>query len=152
MTRTVLGTIKKLQSLVNHPFLVRSATQKIESGFDDDETRAMFQEVDALDTGLRSAQRPVHEELSGKLLLLQRMLAGISASGSGDRAAASGELQGSTPPAQDPKSLTLGGGSPHQRVAGSSPRETAQPCRRLVWASLVPSALLGAWARGPLRS
>mmetsp|Transcript_64604 Transcript_64604/g.189394 ORF Transcript_64604/g.189394 Transcript_64604/m.189394 type:complete len:836 (+) Transcript_64604:42-2549(+) len=85
MTRTVLGTIKKLQSLVNHPFLVRSATQKIESGFDDDETRAMFQEVDALDTGLRSAQRPVREELSGKLLLLQRMLAGISASGSGDR-------------------------------------------------------------------
>jgi len=85
MTRTVLGTIKKLQSLVNHPFLVRSATQKIEAGFDDANTRAMFEAIDQQDRGLRSNQRPVHAELSGKMALLHALLVAIKASGSGDR-------------------------------------------------------------------
>lgn len=74
MTRTVLGTIKKLQSLVNHPFLVRSATQRLEAGFDDERTQAMFEEVDRRDRGLRSQQRPVREALSGKLALLHGLL------------------------------------------------------------------------------
>jgi len=85
LTRGVLGTIKKLQSLVNHPFLVRSATQRLEAGFDDDTTRAMFEEIDQKERGLRSNQRPVHPELSGKLALLHGLLVSIKESGSGDR-------------------------------------------------------------------
>nr|QDO16345.1 DNA repair and recombination protein RAD54-like [Lingulodinium polyedra] len=86
MNRTVLGTIKKLQGLVNHPFLVRSAgMQRLEAGFDDEEARAMFAEVDRRDSHLRSAQRPVHEELSGKLALLCRLLEVVKASRTGDR-------------------------------------------------------------------
>lgn len=85
MTRTVLSTIKKLQSLVNHPFLVRSATQNLEGGFDDEETRAMFEAIDQQERGLRGNQRPVHQELSGKLALLYALLQSIKASGNGDR-------------------------------------------------------------------
>jgi DNA repair and recombination RAD54-like protein len=71
---------------VNHPFLVRSAGyQKPESGFDDEEARQIFAEIDAQDRGLRSQQRPVHEELSGKLQLLHSILVQIKASKSGDR-------------------------------------------------------------------
>eukprot|EP00913_Durusdinium_trenchii_P019917 g18721.t2 len=71
LTGSVLSTIKKLQGLVNHPFLVRSAQQKLEAGFDDDETRAMFEEIDRMDKSLRArgAEKPVREELSGKLAL-----------------------------------------------------------------------------------
>jgi len=86
MNRTVLGTIKKLQGLVNHPSLVRSATQRIDSCFDDEETREMFAEIDKRDKGLRSIQRPVREELSGKLMLVFQILTVIKESGSGDRA------------------------------------------------------------------
>lgn len=87
MNRTVLGTIRKLQSLVNHPFLVRSAgSQQLDQCFDDGEARAMFEEVDARDRSVRSAQRPVREELSGKLVLLHQLLTVVKASGSGDRA------------------------------------------------------------------
>eukprot|EP00438_Fugacium_kawagutii_P013454 Skav225995 [mRNA] locus=scaffold4003:235385:242348:+ [translate_table: standard] len=82
MTRSVLGTIKKLQGLVNHPFLVRSAQQKLEAGFDDDETQAMFDEIDRMDRGLRGA-KPVREELSGKLALVHQILSAIKASGNG---------------------------------------------------------------------
>jgi len=85
MSRTVLGTIKKLQCLVNHPFLVRSPTQRIEAGFDDADTRAMFAEIDNRDRGFRATQRPVHEELSGKLMLVCQILETIKASRSGDR-------------------------------------------------------------------
>lgn len=85
MSRMVLGTIKKLQGLVNHPFLCRSATQKLEAGFDDDTTRAMFAEIDAKDRSIRAGQRPVHQELSGKLQLVYEILVAIKASGSGDR-------------------------------------------------------------------
>eukprot|EP00928_Gymnodinium_smaydae_P006100 TRINITY_DN12125_c0_g2_i4.p1 TRINITY_DN12125_c0_g2~~TRINITY_DN12125_c0_g2_i4.p1 ORF type:complete len:944 (-),score=121.45 TRINITY_DN12125_c0_g2_i4:52-2883(-) len=85
MTRTVLSTIKKLQSLVNHPLLVRSPTQRIEAGFDDDDARLLFEEIDRQDKGLRSNQRPVHEELSGKFLLLYQLLVAIRESKSGDR-------------------------------------------------------------------
>lgn len=85
MNRMVLGTIRKLQALVNHPFLVRSPTQKLDAGFDDDETRALFAEIDRKDQGLRSAQRPAHEELSGKLSLVYNILLSIKESGSGDR-------------------------------------------------------------------
>jgi len=84
MTRSVLSTIKKLQGLVNHPFLVRSREQKLEAGFDDDETRAMFEEIDRMDRGLRGA-KPVREELSGKLALVHQILSAIKASGNGDR-------------------------------------------------------------------
>jgi DNA repair and recombination RAD54-like protein len=85
LNRTVLCTIKKLMSLVNHPFLVRSATQRLDKGFDDEETRAMFAQVDELDRGVRSQQKSVHPELSGKLSLLHALLVNIKASGSGDR-------------------------------------------------------------------
>jgi len=87
MNRTVLGTIRKLQGLVNHPSLVRSAgSQQLDQCFDDGEARAMFAEVDARDRGVRSAQRPVREELSGKLALVHQLLTVVKASGSGDRA------------------------------------------------------------------
>lgn len=87
LTGSVLSTIKKLQGLVNHPFLVRSAQQKLEAGFDDDETRAMFEEIDRMDKSLRArgAEKPVREELSGKLALVHQILAQIKASGNGDR-------------------------------------------------------------------
>eukprot|EP00927_Polykrikos_kofoidii_P011790 TRINITY_DN15039_c0_g1_i1.p1 TRINITY_DN15039_c0_g1~~TRINITY_DN15039_c0_g1_i1.p1 ORF type:complete len:1225 (+),score=199.44 TRINITY_DN15039_c0_g1_i1:419-3676(+) len=85
MTATVLGTIRKLQSLVNHPFLVRGPTQRLEAGFDDVVAQRLFEEVDAMDRGFRSHQRPVHEEFSGKLLLLHRLLVSMKESGSGDR-------------------------------------------------------------------
>ncbi|CAJ1380450.1 unnamed protein product [Effrenium voratum] len=84
MTRSVLGTIKKLQGLVNHPYLVRSSTQKLEAGFDDEETKAMFGEIDRMDQGLKGA-KPVREELSGKLALVHQILSAIRASKSGDR-------------------------------------------------------------------
>jgi len=85
MSGGVLGTIMKLQLLVNHPFLVRNAAERINEGFDDAETRAMFEEVDSADAKLRVKVKPVHEELSGKLLLLHRMLSTMRNSGSGDR-------------------------------------------------------------------
>mmetsp|Transcript_59295 Transcript_59295/g.109581 ORF Transcript_59295/g.109581 Transcript_59295/m.109581 type:complete len:900 (-) Transcript_59295:153-2852(-) len=85
MSRTVLGTIKKLQSLVNHPFLVRSNTQGLEAGFDDEETLAMFAKVDAQDKHLRANQRPVRQELSGKMSLVHHILTIVKESGSGDR-------------------------------------------------------------------
>jgi DNA repair and recombination RAD54-like protein len=86
LNRTVLVTIKRLQSLVNHPFLVRSAgLQKPEAGFDDEDARSLFAEIDAQDRGLRTQQRPVHEELSGKLQLLHAILMQIKAAGTGDR-------------------------------------------------------------------
>jgi len=85
MTRTVLGTIKKLQGLVNHPFLVRTPTQKLEAGFDDEDTKAMFAQIDELDKGTRGDKKPVRQELSGKLALVYELLAAIQASGSGDR-------------------------------------------------------------------
>lgn len=82
----VLVQIKRLQNLVNHPSLVRSkGHQKPEAGFDDDEARSLWAQVDAQDQGLRSNERPVHEELSGKLQLLHSILVQIKASGSGDR-------------------------------------------------------------------
>jgi len=84
MTRSVLSTIKKLQGLVNHPFLVRSAQQKLEAGFDDEETQAMFAEIDRMDRGVRGA-KPVREELSGKLALVHQILSSIKASKNGDR-------------------------------------------------------------------
>ncbi|CAE7239330.1 RAD54, partial [Symbiodinium necroappetens] len=61
MTRSVLCTIRKLQGLVNHPFLVRSKNQQLEAGFDDDETRAMFADIDRLDSRQKPENRPVHE-------------------------------------------------------------------------------------------
>jgi len=85
MTRSVLSTIKKLQGLVNHPFLVRTPTQKLEAGFDDDETVAMFAEIDSMDKGIRGGQKPVRQELSGKMALLYQILVAIKESGSGDR-------------------------------------------------------------------
>ncbi|CAE7854007.1 okr, partial [Symbiodinium microadriaticum] len=85
MTRSVLCTIRKLQGLVNHPFLVRSKNQQLEAGFDDDETRAMFADIDRLDSRQKPENRPVHEELSGKLALVCQLLGAIKASGSGDR-------------------------------------------------------------------
>lgn len=85
LTRTVLHTIQKLQSLVNHPFLVRSATQKLEAGFDDDGTKAMFEDIDRLDGRVRTQQKPVREALSGKLALLHGIIVAIKESGSGDR-------------------------------------------------------------------
>eukprot|EP00929_Paragymnodinium_shiwhaense_P014730 TRINITY_DN122693_c0_g1_i1.p1 TRINITY_DN122693_c0_g1~~TRINITY_DN122693_c0_g1_i1.p1 ORF type:complete len:987 (+),score=288.74 TRINITY_DN122693_c0_g1_i1:207-3167(+) len=82
----VLAHIKKLQAVVNHPFLVRTAAQRLEGGFDDEKTRALFEEIDARDSGTRfSNQKPVREELSGKLLLLHSMLLSIKASRSGDK-------------------------------------------------------------------
>jgi len=85
MTRSVLCTIRKLQGLVNHPFLVRSKNQQLEAGFDDDETRAMFADIDRLDSRLKPENRPVHEELSGKLALVCQLLGAIKSSDSGDR-------------------------------------------------------------------
>ncbi|CAE8708889.1 unnamed protein product, partial [Polarella glacialis] len=85
MNRTVLATIRKLQGLVNHPFLVRTPTNNLEAGFDDDMTIAMFAEIDRRDQGLRSGQKPVRQELSGKLGLVYQLLVAIKASGSGDR-------------------------------------------------------------------
>jgi len=85
MTGGVLGTIMKLQLLVNHPFLVRNAAERINEGFDDAETQAMFAEVDGADAKLRAKVKPVHEELSGKLLLLHRMLLTMRILGNGDR-------------------------------------------------------------------
>lgn len=85
MSGGVLGTIMKLQLLVNHPFLVRNAAERINEGFDDAETRAMFAEVDGADAKLRAKVKPVHEELSGKLLLLHRMLSTMRTSDSGER-------------------------------------------------------------------
>jgi len=85
LSRGVLGTIRKLQSLVNHPFLVRSATQKLEAGFDDDEVRELFAQVDKADGHVRTAKRPVHEELSGKLSLVFQILVTLKASRCGDR-------------------------------------------------------------------
>jgi len=85
LNRTALGSIRKLQCLVNHPFLVRTATHKLETGFDDEETAKMFAEVDARDHGLRTAQKPVHEELSAKLALVCNFLTALKAAGAGDR-------------------------------------------------------------------
>lgn len=85
MNRTVLGTIKKLQSLVNHPFLIRSATERLDVCFDDDESRALFESIDKRERNMRSNARPVHEELSGKMFLLHGILVSIKESGSGDR-------------------------------------------------------------------
>ncbi|CAE7947867.1 okr, partial [Symbiodinium sp. KB8] len=55
------------------------------AGFDDDETRAMFADIDRLDSRQKPENRPVHEELSGKLALVCQLLGAIKASGSGDR-------------------------------------------------------------------
>jgi DNA repair and recombination RAD54-like protein len=86
VTASVFTTIKRLQKLVNHPFLVRSAGfHKLEAGFDDEEAQNLFAEVDALDKGLRNQQRPVRQELSGKMELLYSIMKQIQASKSGDR-------------------------------------------------------------------
>lgn len=86
MSSRVFATIKRLQKLVNHPFLVRSAGfHKLEAGFDDEEAQALFAEIDALDKGLRNQQRPVRQELSGKMELLYAIMKQIQVSKSGDR-------------------------------------------------------------------
>lgn len=52
-----------------------------QAGFDDAETRQMFEELDRSDRALRL--KPVREELSGKLALVQQLLGAIKASKSG---------------------------------------------------------------------
>lgn len=75
---TILNTIRKLQSLVNHPSLVRTPSQSLEAGFDDDTAQVVFEE---LDKSVGGKQKPVRQELSGKLALLYEILNAIKVSG-----------------------------------------------------------------------